>query len=105
LTPFPLGGIIHTSLQGEPLNLRDLEITPDTHPLLIQLSHCYQPQGEAPGRAELLARQYPDDYKLPQVSGWLTFKSLVLQAGYNLDEELKKAEAAMNRAMDTTTED
>jgi hypothetical protein len=42
---------------------------------------------------------------LPQVSGWLTFKSLVLQAGYDLEAELKKAEAAMNRAMEDDTND
>jgi len=87
------------------LDLRHLEITPTTHPLLIQLSHCYQPQGDAPGRAELLARQYPDDYQLPQVSGWLTFKSLVLQAGYDLDKELKKAQQCMDRAMEDDTND
>ena len=42
---------------------------------------------------------------MPVVTGWLTFKSLVLQAGYDLDEELKKAEAAMKRAMEDDTND
>ena len=90
----------YTPQGGEPLDLRHLEITPETHPLLIQMSHCYQAHGNTPGRQELLERQYPDDYQLPQVNGWLTFKSLVLQAGYDYDKELKKGQECMDRAME-----
>ena len=85
---------------NEVMDLKNLEIGPTTHPLLIQMSHCYQDAGQAAGRAELLQRQYPDDYQLPQTTGWLTFKSLVLQAGYDYEKELEKAQKCMKRAMD-----
>ena len=84
------------------MDLINLEITPSTHPLLIQMSHCYQPPGDAPGRAELLERQYPDDYVMPVVTGWLTFKGLVKQAGFDYQLALKDAEERMARAMDDT---
>ena len=104
MTLIPLMGY-DTHITQEGMDLKELEITPGTHPLLIQLSHCYQTHSNAPGCQELLERQYPTDYQMPVVTGWLTFKSLVKQAGYDLEDELKKAEAAMNRAMEDDTND
>jgi hypothetical protein len=71
---------------------------------LIQLSHCYQDAGEAPGRAELLERQYPSDYVMPVITGWLSFKGLVRQAGIDYDTQIKKAQECMDRAMDDTND-
>ncbi len=87
------------------MDLKYLEITPSTHPLLVQLSHCYQAHSDVPCRQELLERQYPDDYVLPQVTGWLTFKGLVKQAGIDYDTQLAKAQECMERAMEDDTND
>ena len=83
------------------INLKDLEITPVTHPLLIQLSHCYQAHTMIPSRQEMLAA----NYEMPQVDGHCTLKGLVVQAGYDLDKELAKAQACMDRAMEKDTND
>ena len=77
------------------MDLINLEITPSTHPLLVQLSHCYQPHSMIPSRQEMLEA----NYEMPQVDGHCSLKGLVLQAGYDLDKELAKAQACMERAM------
>lgn len=80
------------------MDLKDLVITPTTPPLLIQMSHCYQAHTMVPSRQEMLEA----NYTMPQVDGHCSLKGLVKQAGYDYDKELKKAEAAMARAMDDT---
>ena len=35
-------------VSNQVMDLKDLEITPTTHPLLIQMSHCYQDQRRTP---------------------------------------------------------
>ena len=87
------------------MDLKHLEITATTHPLLIQLSHCYQDAGEAPGRKELLQAQYPDDYTLPQTTGWLTMKGLTQQIGIDYETQLRVAQEAMERAMEDDNDD
>jgi len=83
------------------MDLRHLEITPGTHPLLIQLSHCYQAHTMIPSRQEMLEA----NYTMPQVDGHCSLKGLVKQAGYDYDKELAKAQACMDRAMEDDTND
>ena len=87
------------------MDLKHLEITATTHPLLIQMSHCYQDAGQIPARADLLAAQYPDSYQLPQTTGWLTMKGLVKQIGIDYDIAIKDAEEKMARAMEDDSND
>ena len=78
------------------MDLKDLEITPTTHPLLIQMSHCYQDHSMVPARQDMLEARY----EMPQVDGHCSLKGLALQAGYDYDKEIKKAQECMARAME-----
>ena len=66
----------------------------------MRMIHAYQAPGNIPSRQEMLEAQYPDDYQLPQTTGWLSFRSLVKQCGIDYDEQIRLAQEAMARAMD-----
>lgn len=82
------------------MDLKDMMVETDTHPYLMRMMRAYQDAGDIPARQDLLESQYPDSYVLPQTTGWLTFKSLVKQAGIDYEVALADAEEKMARAME-----
>tara|TARA_R110002012_G_scaffold108079_1_gene250474 strand:- start:441 stop:602 length:162 start_codon:yes stop_codon:yes gene_type:complete len=49
-----------------------------------------------PARQDMLEARY----EMPQVDGHCSLKGLALQAGYDYDKEIKKAQECMARAME-----
>jgi hypothetical protein len=87
------------------MDLKDIIIETDTHPYLMRMMRAYQDPGQIPARQDLLAAQYPDDYELPQTTGWLTMKGLTKQIGIDYEQQLKEAQEAMSRAMEDDSND
>ena len=87
------------------MDLKDIIITPETDKALIPFIRSYQPHTITPTRADLIDVEYTEPY---QLTGHVTLRNIAGQQGIELDsylKELRKAEAAMARAMEDDNDD